>query len=205
MSDVLDPENGEFKESLEEEEMMLDFYKNGLVIDLFCNINQKALFHFRKCLWLLQSATRKNNLEIKKKNTTDFILEPTINISSEGGDGTVGLAMHDLIRSSDVPVTTVGLGEVCSAAFIVFLGGAKRLAHENTLFMAHEIAPHLNDLKRQQQENVLEQARKIDELFRKIILRNSTLKPEQLDELQRFETYITAEDALRWGLIQRII
>ena len=60
-------------------------------------------------------------------------------VQSHGGDVLAGLAMYDVLRQSGVPVTTVALGEVASAATIVFLAGARRLIAPNAEFLIHEI------------------------------------------------------------------
>lgn len=62
----------------------------------------------------------------------------TVWISSPGGDVTSEFAVHDAIRSSKVPVTTVGIGEVASAAGLILACGHRRFVTESTVFMAHE-------------------------------------------------------------------
>lgn len=61
-------------------------------------------------------------------------------IQSHGGDVLAGLAMYDVLRQCrTVEVVTVALGQVASAATIVFLAGARRLIAPSADFLIHEI------------------------------------------------------------------
>jgi len=62
--------------------------------------------------------------------------KPTILIHSDGGDLGVALALYDLFKLYSV--RTVALGDVSSAAVIVFAGGIERLALPNSSFFWHD-------------------------------------------------------------------
>jgi ATP-dependent Clp endopeptidase proteolytic subunit ClpP len=63
----------------------------------------------------------------------------TIMINSEGGSVPDMFAIYDAIRACPNDITTIGIGEVCSAAGLLFVAGDKRLASKNCLFMAHQV------------------------------------------------------------------
>ncbi len=61
-------------------------------------------------------------------------------INSGGGDLNAAFAVIDIIRGSPIPVRTVGLGTIASAAFAIFISGAKghRTLTPNTSIMSHQ-------------------------------------------------------------------
>lgn len=59
-------------------------------------------------------------------------------INSPGGDVMAMFVMHDAIRASNVPVYTIGCGEVASAAGLILACGHRRFVTESTVFMTHE-------------------------------------------------------------------
>lgn len=76
-----------------------------------------------------------SNLFLDKK-----VKEIRLFIKSDGGDLIDYLAVYDLLRlcsQAGKKVTTIGVGDVASSAIVAFLGGDKRLATENTLFLVH--------------------------------------------------------------------
>jgi len=61
-------------------------------------------------------------------------------LNSQGGETSNMFALYDVIVSSPAPITTIGLGEVCSAALLILACGAKRLATENCWSLHHQIS-----------------------------------------------------------------
>lgn len=80
--------------------------------------------------WILE-----NNM--KKNNRPEFL---TLCINSHGGDMTAGFALIDVMRGSSVPIHTVGLGIIGSAALSIFMAGkkGKRLLTPNTSILSHQ-------------------------------------------------------------------
>ena len=61
-------------------------------------------------------------------------------INSGGGDLNAAFAVIDIIRGSPIPIHTIGLGCVASAAFLIFIAGEKghRTLTPNTSIMSHQ-------------------------------------------------------------------
>jgi ATP-dependent Clp protease protease subunit len=80
--------------------------------------------------WILE-----NN--IRKTNRSEFL---TLCINSHGGDMTSGFALIDVMRGSSIPIHTVGLGIIGSAALSIFMAGkkGKRLLTPNTSILSHQ-------------------------------------------------------------------
>lgn len=70
---------------------------------------------------------------------------PYLLINSRGGSMEASIALHELIKQMPIPVTTVGIGFVDSAATTVFLAGTRRLATSHTRFSFHAGNYSIND------------------------------------------------------------
>ena len=79
--------------------------------------------------WILES-----NLQINKPK------ELTLIITSYGGLVTSAFSIIDVMRSSKIPVHTVGLGIVSSCGLLTFMAGqkGKRILTENTSILSHQ-------------------------------------------------------------------
>lgn len=86
------------------------------------------------------------------KNVIEYILEANLSddrpsvinlfICSPGGDFNASMAVVDIIRGSSIPVRTIGLGQIASAALIIFLAGTKgcRILTPNTSILSHQFS-----------------------------------------------------------------
>ena len=61
-------------------------------------------------------------------------------INSPGGDLNAAFAVIDIMNACPFPVKTVGLGQIASAAFMMFISGTKghRILTPNTSIMSHQ-------------------------------------------------------------------
>lgn len=82
--------------------------------------------------WILQEnyVTRKRRKEL------------LLMLCSEGGDSSAAFALIDVMRSSRIPVKTVGLGQIASAGLMIFLAGApgRRVLTPNTSILSHQFS-----------------------------------------------------------------
>lgn len=74
------------------------------------------------------------------RNTLKGNKQITIRIHSGGGSVMEGLAIYDLIRSSDCEVTTIIEGMAASMGFVIALSGDKVQINENAFGMAHAVS-----------------------------------------------------------------
>jgi ATP-dependent Clp endopeptidase proteolytic subunit ClpP len=61
-----------------------------------------------------------------------------IMINSPGGSVADMFAIYDAMLACDCAITTIGIGEICSAAGLILVAGDKTLVSKNALFMAHQ-------------------------------------------------------------------
>ncbi|MCZ4093606.1 ClpP family protease [Sinorhizobium psoraleae] len=145
-------------------------------------------------------ASALDEINVKYKSAHDIYLY----ISSPGGKVDSGNVGYQVIRSSVVPVTTINLSMVGSAATMLYCAGQKRLVLDDTSFLLHaptrwiqgELAA--NDIINQQESLATSHA----EL--KTIYRTCTnLSDERIEEITYSEdTHVFAgvEKALSIGL-----
>lgn len=110
--------------------------------------------------------------EIKSSNISQIILQIlahqelhtknlTIYINSSGGSINDAFALIDIMRLSPITFTTIAIGEVSSAALLIFLAGDIRLIAPNTSILSHQYSWGTSDkyheLKaaRVEEENIL--------------------------------------------------
>jgi ATP-dependent protease ClpP protease subunit len=68
-------------------------------------------------------------------------------ISSWGGDLDSAIIIHDFLRALPLKVTTIGFGQVDSAAILIFLVGDERLAVQKCRFRMHTATYDMGDPK----------------------------------------------------------
>jgi ATP-dependent Clp protease protease subunit len=75
---------------------------------------------------------------VSKKKHKELLLM----ICSQGGDLSTGFALIDTIKSSNIPIKTVGLGCVGSAGLLIFLSGTpgRRILTPNTSILSHQFS-----------------------------------------------------------------
>lgn len=63
-------------------------------------------------------------------------------ICSPGGDLQDAFALIDVMRSSQIPIKTVGLGQIASSGLLIFMAGAKgrRILTPNTSILSHQFS-----------------------------------------------------------------
>ena len=124
---------------------------------------------------------------------------------SEGGDLLTGMYLADVIQNSDTPVVTVAEGLVASACTLVSVSGHIRLAHPSTVFLFH--IGQMGAVGRS--DNVFDTVafykRYINERMKKKYLDNTKITEEKYDELFKGEWYMSADEALEYGVIDEIV
>ena len=75
---------------------------------------------------------------ISKKKRKELLLM----ICSEGGEMGAAFALIDVMRSSMIPIKTVGLGMIASAGLLIFISGTpgRRVLTPNTSILSHQFS-----------------------------------------------------------------
>jgi len=127
-------------------------------------------------------------------------------IDSPGGDADAGYAIFDMIRFINAPVWTIGMGLVASAAAIIQLASPKerRFGLPNSHYLIHQPLSGIRGVA----TDIEIHARELDKLRAKInilISEETGITPEQVEKDTDRDYWMNAEEAVKYGLISRVI
>lgn len=140
---------------------------------------------------------------VKKKKLKELLLM----ICSEGGDLSAAFALIDVMRSSKIPIKTVGLGQIASCGLLIFLSGqpGRRILTSNTSIMSHQFSwgseGKAHELFATMKEFDLVQQRMIDLYKSATGLDENTIKTILLPPQ---DVYLSAEEALEYHICDHI-
>jgi ATP-dependent Clp protease protease subunit len=127
-------------------------------------------------------------------------------IDSPGGDADAGYAIFDMMRFVKPEVHVVGMGLVASAGAIILLAAPKehRLALPNSHYLIHQplsgmrgvataIEIHAREIERMRQR------------INRLIAEETGISLEQVEKDTDRDYWMNAEEALKYGLVSRVI
>ena len=125
-------------------------------------------------------------------------------INSVGGVCTDGLAIIDTMRIIKSPVHTISMGLSASMGALILTQGDKRFALPNAEIMVHQplggAYGQATDIAIQA-DNILKMKHKLT----KMLADNSLMTYEEMELMCDRDTYLSADEALELGLIDKII
>ena len=127
-----------------------------------------------------------------------------IYLNSLGGDITYGLAFMRTIRSSITPIITIVLGMAASMASYIPMVSTKAYAFEDSTICLHDGSVGVMQTRRKAND-VMSYVDRCSERMDKIVLQNTKITQEKLDEIADKEYYIFADEAKELGIIDAII
>ena len=127
-------------------------------------------------------------------------------INSPGGSVTAGMAIYDTMNYIKCDVSTICVGMAASMGAFLLAGGAKgkRLALPYAAVMIHQPSGGARGQATEIQivaENILRTKKKLNE----ILAANTGQPYEVIERDTDRDNYMTAEEALKYGLIDRVI
>lgn len=182
------------KDNLEYETIDEALQDNGIML-LMANVSDESIKPIIE--WILHQNY------VRKKKLKELLLM----ICSEGGDLASAFALIDVMRSSRIPIKTVGLGTIASAGLMIFLAGARgrRVLTPNTSIMSHQFhsgtAGKYHDLFATVKEFELTHQRMID-LYREC----TGLDDKKIAEilLPPQDVWLSANEALRYKICDHV-
>lgn len=127
-------------------------------------------------------------------------------INSPGGFVTDGLAIYDTMHHIQAPVSTICVGLAASMAAVLLAGGepGQRFALPNSEIMIHQIMGgaqgQATDIK-----ITADQILKLKERINKILQKHTKQSYHRIEKDTDRDYYMTAEEAIQYGLIDKII
>jgi ATP-dependent Clp protease protease subunit len=127
-------------------------------------------------------------------------------IISPGGHVESGDTIHDMIRFCGAPVKVIGTGWVASAGAHIFLGARKeyRLCLPNTRFLLHQPAGGMRGQASDIQIEA-EQIIKMRDRVNRMISEETGQPVEKIARDTQRNFWMTAEEAIDYGIVARII
>jgi len=127
-------------------------------------------------------------------------------INSPGGVVTAGLAIYDTMQYIRCDVSTMCVGQACSAASLLLMAGAKgkRLALPNSRIMIHQPSGGAQG----QATDIEIQAREILYLrnrLNNIYVKHTGQTLEQIERDMERDRFMSADDAKSYGLIDSVL
>ena len=136
---------------------------------------------------------------VKRKKKKELLLM----ISSEGGSVDTAFALTDVMKSSAIPVKTVGLGTIASSGLLIFMAGhrGRRMLTPNTSILSHQyswgVEGKAHELFAMTKEFNLIQHRMIEH-YRECTGLDEEVIRRQL--LPASDVWLTAEEALKLNI-----
>lgn len=129
-------------------------------------------------------------------------------INSSGGDLYNAFALIDMMDVSKYPVYTVGIGNIMSAGALIFACGAKghRYLAKHTGIMMHQFSSDMDGKEHELQAAMLE-LKFCRSRINDLLINHCQISEKFIREklLQQSDAWLTAEDAVKYKLADRIL
>ena len=139
-------------------------------------------------------------------------------INSPGGMVTAGLAIYDTMQFIRPDVSTIVMGQDCSMGSLLAQAGApgKRLVLPQSRTMIHRVSSgtpgtsgsvHVQELEFEDARRTFEESKRINERLTQLYVKHNTAGKtyDELFQAMKFDTFLSAEEAVAYGLADRVI
>jgi len=139
-------------------------------------------------------------------------------INSPGGQVSAGLGIYDTMQFIKCDVSTVVIGQACSmGSFLAQAGAAgKRIVLPESRTMIHRVSSgtrgtsgtvHVQELQFEDALRSMEESKKVNRRLTELYVRHNTAGKtyEQMAETMKFDTFLTAQEAVEWGLADKVV
>lgn len=139
-------------------------------------------------------------------------------INSPGGSVTAGLAIYDTMQFIRPDVATYVMGQACSMGSFLAQAGApgKRFVLPESRTMIHRVSSgtpgtrgsvHVQELEFEDAKRSFEESKRINERLTELYVKHNTAGKtyEQLFDAMRFDTFLSAKEAVEYGLADKVI
>jgi ATP-dependent Clp protease protease subunit len=139
-------------------------------------------------------------------------------INSPGGSVTAGLAIYDTMQFIRPNVATYVMGQACSMGSFLAQAGApgKRFVLPESRTMIHRVSSgtpgtrgsvHVQELQFEDAKRSFEESQRINQRLTELYVKHNTAGKtyEQLFEAMKFDTFLSAAEAVEYGLADKVI
>ena len=139
-------------------------------------------------------------------------------INSPGGSVTAGLAIYDTMQFVKTPVHTMVMGQAASMGSFLAQAGAAghRYVLPESRTMIHRVSSgtrgtsgsvHVQELQFEDAIRSMEESKRLNKRLTELYVKHNSKgkEYEELFETMKFDTFLSAEEAVEYGLADRII
>lgn len=139
-------------------------------------------------------------------------------INSPGGSVTSGLAIYDTMQFIKPDVSTTVIGQAASMGSLLAQAGAagKRYVLPNSRTMIHRVSSgtggtrgsvHVQEMEMEDNLRHLQEAKDLNKRLTEIYVSHNTAGKsfDELYETMKYDTFLRAEDAVEWGLADKVM
>jgi ATP-dependent Clp endopeptidase proteolytic subunit ClpP len=131
----------------------------------------------------------------------------TLYVNSIGGDLCQAFALIDMMKTTRIPVRTVGLGSICSAGFLIFSSGEPgyRTVFRNTEIMCHQYSSTIEGKHHDLKSNVKSMDMSNDKMVR-LLCENTGMDAKSVKKklLPESDVWLTPEELVSLGVADNI-
>lgn len=144
--------------------------------------------------------------------------EINLYINSPGGQVTAGLAIYDTMQYIKCDVRTIVMGQACSmGSFLAQAGTAgKRVVLPEARTMIHRVSSgtpgtsgsvHVQELQFEDAKRHFEESQKVNKRLTELYVKHNTKGKtyEELFETMKFDTFLTANEAVENGFADKVV
>jgi len=139
-------------------------------------------------------------------------------VNSPGGSVTAGLAIYDTMQFIKCDVSTIVIGQAASMGSFLANAGApgKRYVLPESRTMIHRVSSgtrgtsgsvHVQELQFEDAVRAMGESKRLNERLTQLYVKHNTKGKEytELFETMKFDTFLSAEDAVNYGLADEVI
>tara|TARA_B110000240_G_C13445402_1_gene430082 strand:+ start:624 stop:1241 length:618 start_codon:yes stop_codon:yes gene_type:complete len=144
--------------------------------------------------------------------------EINLYINSPGGAVTAGLAIYDAMQFIKCDVRTIVMGQACSMGSFLAQAGTpgKRNVLPEARTMIHRVSSgtrgtsgsvHVQELQFEDAIRSMEESKKVNKRLTELYVKHNTKGKtyEELFETMKFDTFLTAHEAVEYGLADKVV
>ena len=185
-----------FNKNLPDSEL-LDFYNRLANREIFINWDiEDQLVEYSKQIIDWNKVDKGKPIEERKPIK--------IFINTDGGSISAMWNFINVVQLSKTPCITIAMGKIYSAGSMIFLAAPIRLLFKNTTIMIHkgssgvisDISCIINYSKYLEKET---------DMRKEYIFSNTKITPKKYKEIEDKDWYITASEAIEWGIATKIV
>jgi ATP-dependent Clp protease protease subunit len=148
----------------------------------------------------------------------DHNAEISLYINSPGGAVTAGLAIYDTMQYIKCDVRTIVMGQACSMGSFLAQAGTKgkRVMLPQSRNMLHRVSSgtpgtqgsvHVQELEFEDSRRSYEESKKVNEKLTRLYAKHNSKGHtyEEFTELMRNDTFMSAEEAVEYGLADSVV